>query len=63
MAGTIRIEIEPNGAVKADLSNFKKCEQKTEELMKSLDFTVDKMKLKTEEVQTVSTSTVTVGIK
>ena len=63
MSGKIKIEIQTNGALSVDMSEFKNCADKTKELMKELDYEVDNMHLKEEEVQTVSTSGNRVNVK
>jgi hypothetical protein len=61
--GTIKLEIEVNGAVAIDMTDFKNCKDKTKELMNELEMDAENITLKEEEVQTVSTSNNNVNVK
>jgi hypothetical protein len=61
--GTIKMVIDTNGATNIDMSNFKKCSDKTKELMKNMDMEVETMDLKDEVVENVTTSTNNVNVK
>jgi len=54
MAGSIKVIIDQNGALVVDMSNFKSCSDKTMQLMQQLDVEADNIKLKEEEVETVT---------
>ena len=63
MPGKIKMTIDVGGAVAIDMSGFKKCSDKTKELMKDLEMDVSDMRLKEEEVQQVTTNQNRVNVK
>lgn len=60
---TIKMTIAQNGAVVSEMSNFKKCSQATESILKDLDMSADSITAKDEEVEVASVSAATVGAK
>jgi hypothetical protein len=63
MAGKIKVIIEPNGATAIDMSGFKTCSKATDNMLKTLDMTADSIRIKEEEVQTVTTANNHINVK
>ena len=61
--GRIKMKIDTSGAVAINMTDFKKCKDKTKEILNELQMDADTIQLAEEEVATTVGSNATVGVK